>query len=61
MGQAPPSGRQLFLLRVMGLIAPPSGASLARRARGILLLLALVLVLVLAGFGLAGALSGQAV
>ena len=27
LGQAPPSSRQLFLLRVMGLIAPPAGAA----------------------------------
>ncbi len=53
LGQAPPSGRQLFLLRVMGLIAPPAGASLALRARGILILLAFVLALLLIGFGLA--------
>ena len=25
LGQAPPSGRQLFLLRIMGLVAPPAG------------------------------------
>ena len=53
MGQAPPSSRQLLMLRIMGLIAPPAGASFAVRARGILILLALVLVLVLVGFGLA--------
>jgi len=53
LGQAPPSSRQLFLLRVMGLIAPPAGASLALRARGILILLALVLAILLIGFGLA--------
>ena len=53
LGQAPPSSRQLFLLRVMGLIAPPAGASLALRMRGILILLALVVVLIALGFGLA--------
>jgi len=53
LGQAPPSSRQLFLLRVMGLISPPAGASLALRARGILILLALVLAILLIGFGLA--------
>ena len=53
LGQAPPSGRQLFLLRMMGLIAPPAGASFAARARGILLLLALVVLVILIGFGLA--------
>ncbi|MEK6228803.1 MAG: hypothetical protein AABM31_05690 [Actinomycetota bacterium] len=53
LGQAPPSSRQLFLLRMMGLIAPAQGASLAARARGILVLLAIVVLLVLVGFGLA--------
>ena len=53
MGQAPPSSRQLFLLRLMGLVAPPAGASLALRARGILILLAFVVLLVAVGFGLA--------
>jgi len=53
LGQAPPSSRQLFLLGMMGLIAPPAGASLALRARGIAILLAIVVLLVLIGFGLA--------
>jgi hypothetical protein len=52
LGQAPPSGRQLLLLRVMGLIAPAPGASFALRARGILILLLVVLVLAAIGFGL---------
>src|SRR4051794_9764247 len=50
LGQAPPSGRQLMLLRVMGLIAPPPGAPLWLRARGVLLLLLAVIALVLVGF-----------
>ena len=53
LGQAPPSSRQLFLLRIMGLVAPPPGASLALRARGILLLVAFVVLLLAVGFGLA--------
>lgn len=53
LGQEAPSGRQLFLLRMMGLIAPAPGASLALRARGIFLLIALVVLLVAVGFGLA--------
>ena len=53
LGQDAPSGRQLFLLRMMGLIAPPPGASLALRARGIFLVVALVVLLVAIGFGLA--------
>ena len=52
LGQAPPSGRQLLLLRIMGLLAPASGASLAVRARGIFILLAVVVLLVLLGWGL---------
>src|SRR6266480_5128852 len=52
LGQAPPSSRQLLLLRVMGLISPPPGSSILLRARGFVLLLALVLVLVAIGFGL---------
>jgi hypothetical protein len=53
LGQAPPSGRQLFMLRMMGLIAPAPGASALSRARGILILVAVVLLLVAVGFGLA--------
>ena len=53
LGQAPPSNRQLLLLRVMGLLAPPQGASLAIRARGILLLILIVAVLLAIGFGIA--------
>jgi len=53
LGQEAPSGRQLFLLRMMGLIAPPPGASMALRARGIFLVIAFVILLVAVGFGLA--------
>jgi hypothetical protein len=53
LGQAPPSNRQLLLLRLMGLIAPAPGASLLVRARGILLVIVLVIVLLAIGFGLA--------
>src|ERR687887_2825462 len=45
LGQAPPSGRQLLLLRFMGLVAPPPGSSIFTRARGILTLIVLVAVL----------------
>jgi len=53
LGQAPPSGRQLLLLRIMGLIAPPASAGAFARVRGILIILAIVLVLVAVGYGLA--------
>jgi hypothetical protein len=53
LGQAPPSSRQLLMLRLMGLIAPAEGASFLVRARGILLVIVLVIVLIAIGFGLA--------
>src|SRR5205823_7286514 len=52
LGQAPPSNRQLLLLRLMGLIAPPPGASPLLRVRGFLLILALVIVLLAIGLGI---------
>jgi hypothetical protein len=52
LGQAPPSGRQLLLLRVMGLLAPPAGAPWYLKARGFLLVLLLVIVLLAVGFGI---------
>ncbi len=52
LGQTPPSGRQLAILRLMGLIAPPPGASLLLRARGILIILAIITTLLLVGFGI---------
>src|SRR3954471_20955784 len=53
LGQEPPSGRQLFVLRLMGLIAPSQDASLLVRARGFALLLLLVFLLMAIGFGIA--------
>ncbi len=53
MGQEAPSSRQLFLLRAMGLLAPPAGAGMVARVRGILLLVAVVIVLLVLGFGIA--------
>src|ERR671924_602085 len=50
--QDAPSGRQLFMLRMMGLLIPPSSAGIIARVRGILLLIALVIVLLVIGFGL---------
>ena len=53
LGQEAPSGRQLFMLRLMGLIAPPASAGALARVRGILLLIALAVVLLALGLGLA--------
>jgi hypothetical protein len=51
LGQQAPSGRQMFMLQMMGLLIPPSSAGIVARVRGILLILALVLVLLAVGFG----------
>jgi hypothetical protein len=53
LGQEAPSSRQLFLLRAMGLIAPPAAAGVLARIRGIVLLVLLVLLVIAAGFGVA--------
>jgi hypothetical protein len=51
LGQEAPSGRQMFMLRMMGLLIPPASAGVVARIRGILLILALVIVLLAVGFG----------
>jgi hypothetical protein len=53
LGQEAPSSRQLFVLRLMGLIAPAQGASRLMRIRGGLIILAIVVVLLALGFGVA--------
>jgi hypothetical protein len=52
LGQAPPSGRQLFLLRVMGFLAPAASAPWYVKARGFLLIILLVVLLLAIGFGI---------
>src|SRR5436305_14559044 len=39
LGQAPPSSRQLMLLRLMGLLAPPANAPWYMKARGFVIIL----------------------
>lgn len=50
LGQQAPSGRQMFMLRMMGLLIPPASAGMVARVRGILLLIALVIVILAIGF-----------
>jgi hypothetical protein len=52
LGQAPPSGRQLLLLRVMGVLAPPASAPWYLKVRGFVLLALLVIALIALGFGI---------
>ena len=51
-GQEAPSSRQLFGLRMMGLIAPPRGSGALLRIRGALLVIGLIVVLLAAGAGI---------
>jgi hypothetical protein len=52
LGHEAPSGRQLFLLRLSGLIAPPRGSSGWLRARGVLLVLLIIVGVLAIGTGL---------
>jgi uncharacterized membrane protein len=52
LGQEAPSNRQLLILRLMGLIAPPQSAGVARRIGGVLLLIAIVVALLAIGWGI---------
>jgi len=52
LGQAPPSNRQLLMLRFMGLLAPPASAPWYIKARGFLLVALLVIALIALGFGI---------
>jgi hypothetical protein len=51
LGQQAPSGRQMFMLRMMGLLVPPASAGIFARIRGILLILAIVIALLAVGAG----------
>jgi tetratricopeptide (TPR) repeat protein len=52
LGQAPPSGRQMFALRLVGLLIPPASAGLLARLRGLALIVVLILLLLALGLGL---------
>lgn len=52
LGQAPPSGRQMFALRAMGLLLPPASAGILARIRGVLLIIVLIIVLLALGLGI---------
>jgi hypothetical protein len=52
LGVEAPSGRQLFGLRVIGLLMPPSSAGLLARLRGIGIIILLIVGVLLLGFGI---------
>jgi hypothetical protein len=51
LGQTPPTGRQMFALRAMGLLLPPASAGILARVRGVLLIILLIFVLLAIGLG----------
>ena len=52
LGQKPPSGRQLFALRAMGLLIPTASAGILARIRGIVLIILLFVVFLAIGLGI---------
>jgi hypothetical protein len=57
LGQEAPSGRQMFMLRMMGLLIPPASAGMVARVRGILLIIAIVIALLAIGTGIVQAIG----
>jgi hypothetical protein len=49
LGQTPPSNRQLMLLRLMGIVAPPASAGRVARVRGVAIILGLIVALIVLG------------
>jgi hypothetical protein len=52
LGVEGPTNRQLWGLRVMGIVAPPSSAGIVPRVRGILIVLIALISVLAAGFGI---------
>jgi hypothetical protein len=52
LGHEAPSGRQLFVLQIMGLVAPPASAGAVARLRGIALGVLLVAAMLALSFGI---------
>ncbi len=57
LGVEGPTGRQLFWLRVVGVLAPPSSAGALARTRGIVLVIALIVAVLAAAFGIVSLIS----
>src|SRR6187399_165045 len=52
LGQTPPTNRQLLMLRIMGVIAPPPSAGLPRRIGGVLLVILAIILVIALGTGI---------
>jgi hypothetical protein len=57
LGQEAPSGRQMLMLRMMGLLIPPASAGMVARIRGIVLIVLIVIVLLAIGTGIVQAIG----
>jgi hypothetical protein len=57
LGQEAPSGRQMFMLRMMGLLIPPASAGMVARIRGIFLIVLIVVLLLAIGTGIVQAIG----
>jgi hypothetical protein len=57
LGQEAPSGRQMFMLRMMGLLIPPASAGIVARIRGIVLIVLIVVLLLAVGTGIVQAIG----
>jgi hypothetical protein len=52
LGGTPPTNRQLLMLRVMGVIAPPPSAGLPRRIGGVALVILAIVLVIVVGWGI---------
>jgi hypothetical protein len=60
LGVEGPTNRQLWGLRIMGIVAPPSSAGALARVRGIVILLVAIIAVLAAGFGIVTGISAAA-
>src|ERR1700712_1644347 len=52
LGGTPPSNRQLLMLRVMGVIAPPPSAGVPRRVAGVAIVILAIVAVIVLGFAI---------
>jgi hypothetical protein len=52
LGGAPITNRQLWTLRIMGVVLPPPSAGIARRVGGVVLIILAIVLLLALGFGI---------
>ena len=60
LGVESPTSRQLWGLRVMGIVAPPSSAGAVARVRGILIVLVAIVAILALGFGIVSGIAAAA-